>query len=81
MNIIKSRDNLSQIPPTSPAYPIMDDLIRCLIDDYPQYDPEADGFLVSIEEGDTDGPQNKLKVVARCPETYAMRTLIVKYHI
>ncbi len=56
MNIIKSRDDLSQIPLTDPAYPLMDDLVRGLIDEYPSYDPDADGFLVLIEENDTDGP-------------------------
>ncbi len=56
MKIIKSRDSLSQIPLTDPVYPIMDDLIRCIIDEYPPYNPEADGFLVLIEEGDTDDP-------------------------
>ncbi len=56
MKIIKSRTDLSQIPPTDLSYPIMDDLVRCLIDDYSPYDPEADGFLVLIQESDTDGP-------------------------
>ena len=56
MKIIKSRTDLTQIPRTDSAYPIMDDLVRCLIDNYPPYNPEADGFLALIEEGDTEGP-------------------------
>ena len=54
MNIIKSRDDLSQIPPEDPAYSIMDNLVRCLIDDYPPYDPEADGFLCLCESATND---------------------------
>ena len=51
---LKSRDDLRQVRPDDPAYPILDDLVRRLIDEYPPYDPEADGWVVLVEPHDID---------------------------
>jgi hypothetical protein len=51
---IKHRNDLSQIPPDNPAYPILDQLCTNLIDSYPEYDPEADGWLVLLEKSDSN---------------------------
>ena len=51
---IKHRNDLSQISKDNPAYPILDDLCTNLIDNYPEYDPEADGWLVLLEESDSN---------------------------
>ncbi len=58
MITFKSRADLCQLSTTAPAYPVMDELIKLLIDDYttPErpYLPDADGYQVLIEQGDVD---------------------------
>lgn len=56
MKTFRSRKDLSKLPPTHPAYPVMDDLIRMIIDSDPTYNAEDHGFLVLIEKGDQDAP-------------------------
>jgi hypothetical protein len=51
---LKSLGDLRQVSPDDPAYPILDDLVRRLIDEYPPYDPEADGWVVLVEPLDVD---------------------------
>jgi len=60
----KSVSDLSKLHPVNPAYPIIKDLSKKLLTtaesmDRP-YDPEADGYLVLIEEGDIDRPLNEI---------------------
>jgi len=54
----KSRNDLRQLPPDDPAYPVVADLVhRLVVDDEAEgfaYDPDADGWIVLIEEGDTE---------------------------
>jgi hypothetical protein len=52
MIFIKHRNDLSQIPESNPAYPILDDLCTRLIGNYPAYDPTHDGWLI-LAESDT----------------------------
>jgi hypothetical protein len=51
---IKHRKDLHQIPIDNPAYPILDELCELLIDSYPPYEPDADGWLVLLEESDSN---------------------------
>jgi hypothetical protein len=54
----KSPEDLAQLSPDDPAFPIVDDLVKCLITDYIaegyNYIPEDDGWIVIIEEQDKD---------------------------
>ena len=58
MITFKSTEDLSKLPPTDPAYPTVKELVRLLIEDYTSdgytYDPDDDGFVILIEEGDVD---------------------------
>ena len=58
MITFKSHADLSKLSPTDPAYPIVEDLVRDLIDAYTweghPYHPEDYGYIVLIEEGDTE---------------------------
>ncbi len=60
MILIKQPSDLSQIDPFDPVYPYMRKLVEDLIIGFTEvgaiYDWEADGFLVLVEESDTDGP-------------------------
>lgn len=53
----KSANDLPQLPQDSSAYPIVADLVKRLIVDYEAegwtYDPDADGWIILIEESDT----------------------------
>jgi hypothetical protein len=54
----KSKDDLQQLSPDDPAYPIVADLVQRLIVNYEAdgfgYDPEADGWVCLVQEGDTE---------------------------
>jgi hypothetical protein len=54
----KSHSDLEQLNSTGPAYPVIEELVRVLIDDFNEpgqtYSPEDFGFLVLIEPGDID---------------------------
>ena len=54
MKFIKHRDDLDQIPQSDPAYPLLDELCTTLIDQYPSYDPIADGWLILAESNTND---------------------------
>lgn len=56
MITFKSPSDLRKLPPDHPAYPVIRDLVRVLIEDFPQqpYNAEDYGFLVLVERGDTD---------------------------
>ena len=58
MITFKSHDDLRQLQPDDPAYPVMEELVKVLIDDFNEpgqtYSPDDFGFLVLIEPGDTD---------------------------
>ena len=58
MITFKSPEDLSKLPPTDPAYPIVKDLVDRLITDYIaegyDYRPEDDGYTILIQEGDVD---------------------------
>ncbi len=60
MITFKSLDDLKQIDKDHSAYALLDDLAHRLLVNSPEegffYDPEADGFLVLIDESDTDDP-------------------------
>ena len=53
-----SKDDLSKLSPDDPVYPIVEDLVRCLITDYIaegyDYNPEGDGWIAIVEESDKD---------------------------
>jgi hypothetical protein len=54
----KSHDDLRKLHPDDPARPVMQELVRVLIDDFNEpgqtYSPDDFGFLVLIEPGDID---------------------------
>jgi hypothetical protein len=54
----KSHSDLEQLNSTDPALPVMEELVRVLIDDFNEpgqtYSPDDFGFLVLIEPGDID---------------------------
>lgn len=58
MLTFKSRSDLSQLQPTNPAFPLIEDLVTNLIDAYTweghPYVPEDFGYIVLIEETDVD---------------------------
>jgi hypothetical protein len=64
MITFKSLDDLSKLPPDHPAYPVIKDLAQKLLVTTASmarpYDPEADGYLVLIEESDIDRVLNEI---------------------
>jgi len=54
----KSHDDLQKLSPDDPAHPVMEELVKVLIDDFNEpgqtYSPDDFGFLVLIEAGDVD---------------------------
>ena len=59
MLTFKSTDDLRKLPPDDPAYPVMKELVKQLIDAYTApgcvYDAEAYGYCVLLEEADLVG--------------------------
>lgn len=59
MLTFKSHADLYQLPPTHPAYPVMQELVEQLIDAYTipgiTYNAEDYGYCVLLEEADLDG--------------------------
>lgn len=55
----KSNDDLSKLPASDPAYPVMKELVEQLIDAYTQpgitYNAEDYGYCVLLEQSDLDG--------------------------
>lgn len=51
---IKHRKDLEKIPKDNPAYPILDELCTNLIDNYPEYSPDADGWIVLLQAETND---------------------------
>lgn len=41
----KHASNLSQLSPVNPSHPLVSELVRSLITEWPNHDPEADAFL------------------------------------
>ena len=60
----KSVTDLNQLSPQDPAYEVIKEQIHYLIEAYDPpdrtYDPEADGWIVLIEEGDVDRQLNEI---------------------
>ena len=60
----KSVSDLSKLPPDDPAHPIIEDIARILLVTTESmarpYDPETDGWIVLIEEGDKDRPLTEI---------------------
>ena len=60
----KSTEDLAKLPPDDPVFPIVEDLVKCLITDYIaegyDYRPEDDGWIVVIEEHDKDRVLNEI---------------------
>lgn len=54
MITFKTRDDLGKLSPDHPAYALMAELIRALIEDFPlqSYDAEDYGYLILVEPGD-----------------------------
>jgi hypothetical protein len=54
----KSHEDLRKLHPDDPALPVMEELVKVLIDDFNEpgqtYSPDDFGFLVLVEPGDTD---------------------------
>jgi len=60
MKTLKSRQDLSKLSPAHSAYPVMDELIRVIMDADPTYNADHHGYLVLIEEGDQDAPLSEI---------------------
>ena len=60
----KSKEDLQQLPPDDPAYPLIANFVQKLIVDYKAdgfgYDPNADGWICLVEEGDVDRPIDEI---------------------
>jgi hypothetical protein len=58
----KSADDLQQLSPDDPSYPVVADLVQRLIVNYGTegYDPDADGWVVLVQEGDVDQPLTEI---------------------
>jgi hypothetical protein len=60
----KSYDDLRKLQPDDPAYPVMKELVKVLIEDFNEpgqtYSPDDFGFLVLVESGDTDRELNEI---------------------
>ena len=58
MITFKSHSDLEKLHQDDPAKPVMEELVRVLIDDFTTpghpYDPDDYGYIVLIEKGDTD---------------------------
>lgn len=56
MITFKSHEDLRKLPHDHPAQSVIEDLVRVLIDEFPEHPYPADdqGYLVLIESGDTD---------------------------
>ena len=71
MITFKSPTDLSKLSTADPAYPVIEELVRDLIIAYdtPEhpYTPEDYGYIVLIEEGDTDRILSEIWAVRFCP--------------
>ena len=55
MKTFKSHEDLKQLSPNDPAYPVVAELVRVLIDAYGEtYNADDYGYIVLIEDGDQD---------------------------
>jgi len=56
MKTFKCHADLEQLDTDNPAYPVIEELIELLIDDFPEqpYDADCFGHLCLVEPGDTD---------------------------
>ena len=58
MITVKSHDDLRKLPRDDPAIPVVEELVRLLIDDFTEpgqtYSAEDYGYLVLIQPGDVD---------------------------
>ena len=58
MKTFKSHDDLRQLPPDDPAYSVVSELVRVLIDAYTEpgetYNADDYGYIVLVEDGDQD---------------------------
>jgi hypothetical protein len=52
----KSHSDLKQLDCNDPAYPVVEEMIELLIDDFPEqpYNADDNGYIVLIEKGDTE---------------------------
>ena len=54
----KSPEDLAKLSPDDPVFPIVEDLVKCLITDYIaegyDYKPDYDGWICVIEPHDKD---------------------------
>ena len=64
MITFKSHEDLRKLHPDDPAFPVMEELVRVLIDDFTTpghpYDADDFGYIVLIEPGDVDRELNEL---------------------
>ena len=64
MITFKSHEDLQKLHPDDPAFPVMEELVRVLIDDFTEpgqdYSPDDYGYLVLIEPEDVDRELNEV---------------------
>jgi len=70
----KSTEDIAKLSPTDPAYPTVQDLVDRLITEYTApgqpYDHEAYGYVILIQEGDTDGELDEIWDGCRLVDIY-----------
>lgn len=54
MKFIRHRNDLQCISVENPTYPILDELCKRLIDNYSDYNPDADGWIILAESETND---------------------------
>ncbi len=59
MRSFKCPEDLKQVPPSDPAYPLLAELVQSFTT-YDGYDPDADGWVVLIDAGDIGQPLTDL---------------------
>ena len=60
MKTYRSRQDLTKLSPTHPAYSVLDELIHVIMDADSTYNADHHGYLVLIEEGDQDAPLSEI---------------------
>ena len=64
MKTFKCHSDLEKLDADNPAYPVIEELIELLIDDFPEQPYNADdyGYIVLIEKGDTERALDEIEM-------------------
>ena len=64
MKTFKCHSDLEQLACNDPAYPVIEELIELLIDDFPEqpYNANDYGYICLVEKGDTNRPLPEIEM-------------------